>query len=175
MAATVEICESNGAGETVTHNVGDFDMGSVDQANLDPTANPITAGNNSFEKWLRLHVTNMGGSNAIDNLQVWLQSGTIDTEADLKANTRTATQTGYSEATYPGSPVATASGEAVYDIDEADPTEANLGIEGSLSNQITDALNIADCDYLVLQYQTASGHPPGNISQLTIRWEYDEQ
>jgi len=173
MAATVEICESNGA-EAITHNVGDYDMGSTDAANLDPTANPITAGSNSYEKWLRFHVTNIDASNALDNFQIWLQSGTIDTEGFLKANTRTASQTGYSEATF-ATPKATASGEAVYDIEEADPTEANLGIEGSLSGQIVDAVDIADCDYLVLQYQTEANHPPGNIATLTIRWEYDEQ
>jgi len=174
MVATVEICESNeSTGEYITHNVGDYDMGSIDEANMDPTSNTISKGSNSFEKLLRLHVTNIDTSNFIDNFQIYLISGTINSEASLKANTRTATQGGYSEASY-AAPTASASSKAIYDIETTDPMEANLGIEGSLTGQITDAASIDDCDYLVLQYQTGGLHAEGNITPLTVRWDYDE-
>ena len=51
MAATMEICESNGAGETITHNITNANMGNVDAASLDPVVYPVTPGNNTFEKF----------------------------------------------------------------------------------------------------------------------------
>jgi len=54
MAATVEIDEANGAGETLTHNITNTNMGSTDAVNLDPVANPLAPGNNTFEKWQKM-------------------------------------------------------------------------------------------------------------------------
>jgi hypothetical protein len=68
MPATVEIDEANGAGETITHGITNSNMGSADSVNLNPTANPITAGNRSFIKYQKIHVTAMGGSAQIDTL-----------------------------------------------------------------------------------------------------------
>lgn len=42
MAATVEIDEANGVGETLTHNITNTNMGSTDAVNLDPVTNPLT-------------------------------------------------------------------------------------------------------------------------------------
>ena len=70
MAATVELCESNGVGETIEHNISNMNFGSDDSPNITPATYPIVAGDNSFEKWYRLHVTAMGSSNKIDNIQI---------------------------------------------------------------------------------------------------------
>jgi len=47
-AATIEICESNGAGQTITHNITNLNYGSVDVPNLTASVSPITVGVCSF-------------------------------------------------------------------------------------------------------------------------------
>src|SRR2546422_11671015 len=72
-AASIEIDEQNGASRssTLSHNITNTNMGNTDAINLDPVANPITPGNNTYEKWQKIHVTAMGGSSQIDTFKVW--------------------------------------------------------------------------------------------------------
>lgn len=163
-AATVEICESNGAGETITHNITDSDMGSSDAANLDPTANPIVAGERSFAKYQRFHVTAMGGSSAIDNLKVW-RTGALAGSTTHVTNARESSYNNISYAT----PVATAITNVDQTMPTSEPTGANLGIGGSLSGQITSA---GYSDYLVHQLVSDSGDVAGNTT--TMNYQYDE-
>jgi len=165
MAATVEICESNGAGETVTHDIANANMGSVDSAALDPVANPVTPGNNTFEKWQRVHVTAMGGSSAIDNLKVW-RTGALGGSAVHLTNAR---ETGYGGAETYATPTASASSVATQTMPTSEPSGANLGIGGSLSGQITSA---GYSDYLVHQIQTDPGDTAG--ATTTMNYQYDE-
>lgn len=165
MAATVEIDEANTAGETLTHNITDTDMGSTDAANLDPVANPIVAGENSYEKWQKIHVTAMGGSSAIDNLKVW-RTGALAGSTTHVTNARTAT---YGGAETFATPVATASSVADQTMPSSEPGTANLGIGGSLSGQLT---GVGSSDYLVHQLQTDSGDTAGNTT--TMNYQYDE-
>ena len=58
----VEIDESNGAVEVVTHGIIKSNYGATDTVNLDAAAAPIHAGANSYEKAHRWHVTAMGGA-----------------------------------------------------------------------------------------------------------------
>ena len=55
MAATFEFDESNGVGETITHNRTESNWKNIDDSTTAYTSNPITAGNNSFDKWLFGH------------------------------------------------------------------------------------------------------------------------
>ena len=165
MAATVEIDESNGAGETVTHGISNSNMGSSDSANLDATANPVTPGNNTFEKWQRFHVTNMGGSSSIDNLKVW-RVGALGGSAVHKTNAR---ESSYGGAQSYAQPVATDSSIATQAMPTSEPTGANLGIGGSLSGALTD---VGYSDYLIHQIQTDSGDVAGSSSVL--HFQYDE-
>ena len=164
MAATVEICESNGAGETITHNITDTDMGSTDAANLDPVAYPVTPDANTYEKYQRVHVTAMGGSSKIDNLQIW-RTGALGGSAVHVTNARTSS---YVQKTYV-QPVATDSTQATQTMPTADPAAANLGIAGSLTGSLTAA---GYSDYLVHQIQTAAGDTAGSTS--TQNYQYDE-
>jgi hypothetical protein len=164
MAATVEICESNGAGETVTHDIANSNMGSVDAAEPDPVANPVTPGNNTYEKWQRIHVTAMGGSSAIDNLKVW-RTGALGGAAVHVTNAR---ESGYSQAAY-ATPAATDSTEATQTMPTSEPTGANLGVAGSLAGQLTAA---GYSDYLVHQIQTDPGDTAG--ATTTMNYQYDE-
>ena len=164
-AATVEIDEANGAGQTLTHSITNTNMGSTDAVNLDPVANPVVAGNNTYEKWQKVHVTAMGGSSKIDNLQIW-RTGALGGSAVHLTNARTTTYGG--AATY-ATPVATASTVATQTMPSADPAAANLGIGGSLTGSLTEP---GSSDYLVHQIQTNGADTAG--STTTMNYQYDE-
>lgn len=167
MAATVEICESNGAGETVTHNITNSNMGSTDAVNLDPTANPVTPGNRTYIKYQRIHVTAMGGSSKIDNLKIWRTGslGTGGTHTHV-TNARTAT---YGGALTYATPVASAVSGVDQTMPTSTPGSANLGIGGSLSGSLTGA---GYSDYLGHQITTDSSATAGSTS--TMNYQYDE-
>ncbi len=164
MAATVEIDEANGAGETLTHNITNTNMGSTDAVNLDPVANPLTPGNNTFEKWQKIHVTAMGGSSKIDNLKIWRTSA-LGGSAVHKTNARTSS---YAQATY-ATPIASASSVATQTMPTSAPSSANLGISASLGGSLLAA---GSSDYLVHQIQSNAGDSAGSTS--TMNYQYDE-
>lgn len=165
-AATVEIDERNGApAGTLTHNITDTDMGSTDAANLDPVANPVVPGDNTYEKWQQIHVTNMGGSSLIDNLKVW-RTGALGGSAVHVTNARTSSYGG--AATY-ATPTASDSSVATQTMPTAEPGSANLGIGGSLSGSLSAT---GSSDYLVHQIQTDAGDVAGSTS--TMNYQYDE-
>jgi len=167
MAATVEICESNGATETVTHNVTNSNLGAVDAADLDPVANPIPPGGNSFEKYQRIHVTAMGGSSKIDNLKVW-RAGALG-DGTGTAHVTNARESGYVATTAYAQAVATASTVATQAMPTGTPAGANLGIGGSLAGSLTGA---GYSDYLVHQVQVAGDATAG--ASTTMNYQYDE-
>ena len=165
MSATVQIDESNGAGETISANITNTNMGSADSANLDATANPVVAGENTYEKWQRFHVTAMGGSSKIDNLKVWRTSA-LGGSAVHKTNAR---ETSYGGAETYAQPIVTTSTVATQTMPTSEPTGANLGIGGSLTGSLTAT---GYSDYLVHQIQTDSGDTAGSTS--TMNYQYDE-
>lgn len=150
MAATVSIAETNGAAPgSETASITNSNMGDVDAANLVAADNPIVQNTNSFEKWQRFNVTNMGGSSKIKTLKVW-RPGTLGNGAAHKTNAR---ETGYGGAQVYNNPSKT-NRSATYGYTEAMPTSepagANLGIGGSLTGEITA---VGKSDYLVHQLQ----------------------
>jgi len=163
--AVVEICESNGAGETITHNITDSDMGSTDAANLDPAANPVVAGENTVEKWQRFHLTDMGGASVIDVLKVW-RDGALGGAATHVTNAR---ETSYAGAATYATPIVTNSTVATQAMPEEEPTGANLGIAGSLAGQLID---VGYSDYLVHQIQTDAADTVGSTSNMN--YQYNE-
>jgi hypothetical protein len=165
MAATVEIDEANGAGETLSHNIANSNMGSADAAELVAADNPITPGENSYEKWQKIHVTNMGGSSKIDNLKVW-RTTALGGSAVHVTNAREAS---YGGAEAYATPVATDSTVADQTMPTTEPTGANLGIGGALAGELTAA---GSSDYLVHQIQTDAGDVAG--ASCTMHYQYDE-
>jgi len=165
MAATVELDVSNGAGETITHAPANLNMGSVDSASLDPVANPVVAGNNTYEIWVKLHVTAMGGSSKIDALRIW-RTGALGGSAVEVTNARETTYGG--AATY-ATPIATNSTLATQTMPTATPTNPNLGIGGSLTGSLTAT---GFSDYLIRQIQTNAADVAGSTS--TLHAQYDE-
>ena len=165
MAATVQINEFNGAGETKTANITNTNMGSSDSANLNATASPIVAGDNSYEKWQKIEVTAMGGSSAIDNLKIW-RTGALGGSASHLTNARL---TSYGGAETYTTPTASASTPATQAMPSSEPATANLGIGGSLTGNLTAA---GSSDYLVHQIQTNAADTAGSTS--TMNYQYDE-
>jgi len=165
MAATVELDEANGAGEDLTHNISDSDMGDADSHTVDPVAYPVTPGANTYEKYQKIHVTAMGGSSKIDNLKVW-RTGALGGSAVHVTNART---TSYGGAETYAQPIKTDSTIADQTMPSSEPASANLGIGGALAGALTD---VGSSDYLVHQIQTDAGDVAG--STTTMNYQYDE-
>ncbi len=177
MAATVVLAETNGpqASSTETLDVANVNMGSTDAAALVPTSAPITAqvDGHSYEKWLRLYLSDLGGSAQIDNVKVWLSNlgGGWKTGEGMSASL---TESGYSAPSYAtGGPVETDSTVAVNAMPETEPAGANAGIAGSLSGALTAAPGYTD--FFVLQLDVSNLTPAGAVNQKTITFQWDEQ
>jgi len=168
MTATFELSESNGASETVTDGITNLNYGSADQANLTPADHPITAGENSYEKWVRCHFT--GTFNKIDNIRIWKSAGDYVTGESIKTNLTTDAGS-YSAASY-SQPTQNTSTVATNDMPTSEPSSANLGIGGSLTGSLTSE---GYSDYWVSQLQTTTSTPPGDVNTKTFTIKYDEQ
>lgn len=167
MAADVNIIESNGAGEATTDiTSGNLNMGSGDYANITSSATlPITAGNNSYEKWTRFFVNDISTSDHIKTLKVWMSTdGLTGTDAMMIY----ATESDYAQKAF-AQPVATDSTVATYYIAEAEPSGANVGRGGSLTATVG---NGQYSDYVPLQLQVDAGTSAGG--SFTISFKYEE-
>ena len=172
MAATVEISESNTVSETVTNGITNVNFGSADAPNLNNVANPIVAGGNSYEKWLRFHLIALAGSNQVDNFKVWIS----DLGLGLKQGESFKTSLKSQQYVAPSfqTPVNTVSVVAVEDMPLSEPTIGNnVGIGGSLMGTIDSDDQYSD--YFVIQLQTTAQTPSGNLNQKVITFQYDEQ
>jgi hypothetical protein len=165
MAATVQINEYNGAGETETTNITNSNMGNTDAVNLDPVAYPITPGERSYAKYQKIDVTNMGGSSKINNLKIW-RTGALGGSASHVTNARLSS---YGGAIAYAQPVKTAIGTVDQAMPSSVPATANLGIGGALAGALTAA---GMSDRLVHQIITDAGDIAGSTS--TMNFQYDE-
>lgn len=168
MPATVEIDEANSAGETLSHNIANSNMGSNDSAALDPVAYPVVPGAYTFEKWQKIHVTGMGGSSKIDNPKVW-RTGALGGSSTHKTNARTSSYAGAQTYNTPSASDRSATYGYTQTMPTSAPVSANLGIGGSLSGSLTGA---GSSDYLVHQIQTNGADTAGSTS--TMNYQYDE-
>jgi hypothetical protein len=168
MSATVEIDESNGAGETVTHDITNTNMGSADEVDTDPVANPIAPSTNTYIKYQKIHVTALGGSSKIDNLKVW-RTGALGT-GGTHAHVTNARETSYAGALAYATPVRTTPVATVTQaMPTSEPSGANLGISGSLTGELTGA---GYSDYLGHQITVDGSATAGSTS--TMNYQYDE-
>lgn len=167
MAAILEIDESNGATETVTTNIGTLFAGSTDAFFFQATDYPITPGQNSYEKWIRIHVTDLGGAAAVTGFKVWAEAPPAQTSLHFNGHTIQGTydsgnhkQTSYAQP----STAATRTPEA---MPTSEPASANLGIGGSLTGQLTAP---GRSDYLLIQVRTTGSATIGDT--LTVNFGY---
>jgi hypothetical protein len=176
MAATLVLCESNGPKATMveTQDIDNVNLGSADIPNLITVEHPVVAVSNghSFEKWIRVYCSDLGGSSQIDNLKMFLSDlgGGWMKDEGLSVSL---VEAGYIAPSYPnGGPVDADSPFAVEVMPEAEP-DCNLGIGGSLSGKITEAP--AYSDYVVLQLDISEDTEQGNTNQKTLTIQYDEE
>jgi hypothetical protein len=154
MAAVVEIDESNGASETVTHAVATLAMGTADASGMTPGAAGArqTAGSNSMQKALRVHMTALGGGLGITGVRVYCDPATAGWSLFTNGHTTQATYDATKRTTYVQPSTGTA--PVPNALPTADPASANLGIAGSLSGSLAAA---GSTDYLYLQLRASAG------------------
>ena len=162
MAATIVVSVSSGAGPTNTDSVTGIDLISADNA-LNTLANrqsnPITVGTNSYEKWVRLKITQTP-ANYVQSFKVWFDSA-VDVSTTLWFTGAFVT---YQQGTMATSTIAnavattyTSGNKAVWDND-----------------QYTAGQTGAYTKYLVMQLEVGADAGPGNWTQETVNYSYDE-
>lgn len=164
MAATFGWSQSNGAGETVT-DLGTsgnlFNFKNYDSAvAADYTSYPITAGNSSFDVYLRAKFTDT--FNKIDNIQFWMST-------DFSPNTGLSVTMAANNHAY-ATPSATDNGHSA--VPTSDPGTANVSIGGQLTGSLTAS---GYSDYIILQLDTTVSAAAGDTSLATFTLQYDEQ
>lgn len=176
--ATVEISESNGAGEVVTDGISNINLGGADIPNLIPANHPIirtsTVPDNvfcSFWKCLRVHLVSMGDSLLIDTLRTWKASGAYVQGEDLIYTTSG------SQGFLTPAKTNLALGPSVAQFPTSDPTVGKIGIGGSLSGNWTDAPHYSNYTIFQTRYNivAAGGVTPiGPVNQKAIVFAYNE-
>lgn len=122
------------------------------------TTYPITAGNRSFEVWLRGHFT--GTFNKIQNLQFWKSAGAYGTGLSMDWGTTSAFT----------NPVSTDGSKTTGAVPTADPGSQNVFFAaGSTSATVAGFSN-----YMVLQLATTSAAAAGDTTTYTFTLQYDE-
>lgn len=165
MAATFTWTIRNGAGATETSlgtsgNLQNYK--SVDTAGIsDYAANPITAGQNSYELWFRGKFS--GTFNRIDDVRFW-QSVNFSPSTGLQVFWK-GTQVIYLQPASGTSSIATSS------IPTSDPGSANVSLGGSLSGSLTSS---GYTDNVVLQLRTTTSAAAGDTSLETVTMSYSE-
>ncbi len=160
MAATITVRVDYGAGPTTSAAVTGIDLISADNAAnslANRTANPITVGDYSYEKWVKAYV-DVAPDNLVENFQVW-GDGAVDSGTILNIGS-----TGSVNYT---TPVATAS--AVAD------TAFTVCTSGSKFSWSSGSMHdvTRTSDYLVIQLDSGTG-AVGNWTQETISYSFDE-
>ena len=168
--AVITVDERNGTDPgSETNGISTVNMGSVDESDLVAADNPIIASDSvhAYEKWYKMAIA-INDANKIDNLQVW-QSTALDAAAELLTNARTTSYGGNETYT---TPTTGTSSVATETMPLTDPGAANLGIGGLLAGSLVAN---GQSDYLICQYQPGAAHGPGDITTMTMHFQYDEQ
>ena len=156
MSASYEWSESNTVSETVTDGITNLNFGSNDSVNLNTTTYPITAGNASFEKYIR---AKFGSTfTTISNMLFWMSAGTLVTGEAINAAAN----------------VAFSTPSATPNADSAIPTSAGtaLAIQSAAGAATITAPGYTK--YIRLQLTTTGSTPSGAVNQKTFTFQYDE-
>lgn len=161
MAASLSVRVYTGASAgTESAVVTGIDLESADNATNtlgNRQANPITVATNSYEKWLKLKV-DTAPANGVTNFKIW-GDGAVQTSTTL-------TWTGaYITGTTPTTATSTVANTTFNNF-----TAGNKGTWDTTSYTATNATT----RYSVFQLQVAADCGPGNWTQETINFSYDE-
>jgi len=127
----------------------------------DYTSYPITAGENSYDVWLKGHFT--GTFNKIQNAKFWKSSGALGTGEDVRMG-------GDSIAAYHIATTAD-SAYATGEVLTASPGSANVSFGSDLAGNITAA---GWSDFVSLQLRSTSAAEAGDTNTFTFTLTYDE-
>lgn len=158
-ALSLRVYTSTNAG-TESGAVTGIDLISADNATnslVNRQTNPITVGTNSYEKWLKLKVDTIP-ANGVTNFKIW-GDGTVMTSTTL--NFTAAYITGATPTTA-ASTVATSNFTGF--------TASNKATWDSTSYTNTNATT----KYVVFQLAVGADAGPGNWTQETVNYSYDE-
>lgn len=175
MAATFEFDESNGAGETATHGRAETNWKNIDDSTTAYTANPITAGNNSFDKWLFGHFSgtyNQISAGLFAHTAGAMGAGltikgqpAMTVDADRLAYTTPSVSTNASLSFDQTSVIAIGSGRAVWFGATAPATSGKAA---------STTANPAYTNYLTHQLQTTGSAGAGDTATATFTLRYNE-
>ncbi len=132
-----------------TASITNTNMGDTDAVNLVAADYPVAPSTNSYEKWQRFDVTNMGGASKVKTLKVW-RPGTLGTGATHKTNARESGYEGAQTYNTPSKTDRSATYKYTQNMPTSEPSGANVGIAGSLTGEITA---IGESDYFIHQMQ----------------------
>ena len=174
MAATFEWDESNAVGQTITHNRTETNWKNIDDSTTAYSSSPITAGNNSFDKWLSGHFS--GTYNQISAGLFAHTAGAMGTgltikgqpamtiDTDKLAYTTPATATNATLTFDQTAVIAITAGRAVW-FGATSPT-------GTKTASTTS--NPAWTNYLTHQLQTTGSAGAGDTASATLTLRYNE-
>jgi len=161
MAASLSVRVYTGsAAGTESSSVSGVDMISADNATnslANRTANPITVGTSSYEKWIKLKV-DTAPANGVTNFKVW-GDGAVMTSTTLNFTAAYVTGVTPTNAT-----------STIANTTFTNFTAGNKATWDSTSYTATNATT----KYLVMQLAVASDAGPGNWTQETANFSYDE-
>jgi hypothetical protein len=161
MAATLVLSVKTGAGAgTFSDNVTGIDLVSADNATNDITnrqANPISVGGQSYEKWIALKVT-AAPQNYVKSFQVWFNS----TVAATTTLFMTGAYVTYQQGTTAVSTIANANATTF--------TAGNKAVWDTATLTMTNSYT----KHLVLQLAVGAAAGPGNWTQQTVNYSFDE-
>lgn len=166
MAATFAWSGTYGTSPGTTTDLGSsgnlFNFKSSDSLTsaADYTSYPITAGNSSYEVWLRAKFS--GTFNEVQNLQFYKSAGTYGTGIGIQWD---------GETTAYATPVSSNSTVATTDVPTADPGSANVSVGGELTGSLTAS---GYSDYIVLQLDSTTATEAGDTNTFTFTLQYDE-
>ncbi len=121
------------------------------------TTNPVTVGTNSYEKWLKLKI-DTAPANGVTNFKLW-GDGTVQTSTTLMFT-----------AAYSTGATPTNAASSVANTTFTNFTSGNKATWDAATYSATNATT----KYAVFQLQVASDAAPGNWTQETVNYSYDE-
>jgi len=160
MAASLSLRVYTTGAQTESAVVTGIDLESADNATntlANRQANPITVATNSYEKWLKLKI-DTAPANGVTNFKIW-GDGAVDTSTTLAFTSQYVT---FQQA----STVTTTIGNANFTT----YTAGNKATWDTVSYSATGATT----KFVLFQLQVAATANPGNWTQETISYSYDE-
>lgn len=164
MAATVQWCEYNGAGEEETVGISNVNFGNIDAPNIDPAQYPIRRGQNSYDKWLKIKFS--GTFNKVYNFKLWRSDGAGGSGPAMPTGIAMVGEVGYSS-----------------DLDYSQPSTDSIG-DYDVPNTEEGAFLIGPSDglegpgytyYIHLQLKTQETAATGDTPTWYLTFQWDEE